>query len=65
MMENTCHRKKISSAKLKMVFSYTFPFYVAVNAVNGSYGIWTSLKMVLTPLNVNRYHFLKVNSVNR
>jgi hypothetical protein len=28
----------------------------AVNAENyDPYGIWTSLKMVLTPLNVNRY----------
>jgi hypothetical protein len=42
-----------------MTFSYTFPFTFAVNAVNGSYGIWTSLKMILTPLNFNRYQLLK------
>ncbi len=33
--------------------------------VNDNYGTWTSLKVVLTPLNVNHYDFLKVNGVNR
>ncbi len=46
-----------------MLFQITF----AVNAVNNS--LWTSLKMDLTLLNINRYmltvtDFLKVNSVN-
>jgi hypothetical protein len=35
----------------------------AVNVVNDSYGIWTSLKMVLTPLNVNRYWLLKLTAL--
>jgi hypothetical protein len=38
----------------------------AVNAENyDPYGIWTSLNMVLTPLNVNRYRLLKINGVER
>jgi hypothetical protein len=37
-----------------------FHIMFAVNAENyDPYGIWTSLKMVLTPLNVNRYRLLK------
>ncbi len=59
-IENNCHRKKINSAKLKMTFSYAFPYYgCSKNSVNDSYGIWTSLKMVLTSLNVNRYRIFK------
>ncbi len=36
-------------------------FYIAfeVIAVNDTYGTWTLLKMVLTPLNVNRYQLFK------
>jgi hypothetical protein len=38
-----------------MLFHITF----AVNAVNNSDGKWTSLKIDLTPLNVNRYRLFK------
>jgi hypothetical protein len=51
-----------SSAKFKTIFDYTFPYYsmFAIHAVNyDTYGIWTLLKNVLTPLNVNRYWLLK------
>jgi hypothetical protein len=38
----------------------------AVNAVHyDPFGTWTSFKMVLMPLNVNRYDLLKVNCINR
>jgi hypothetical protein len=37
-------QKKISSAKIKMTLAILFHFMFAVNAANGSYGIWTSLK---------------------
>jgi hypothetical protein len=41
-----------------------FPIMSAENAVNyGSYGVWTSLKNVLMPLNVT--DFLKVNGIKR
>jgi hypothetical protein len=34
MIENTCYRTSLSSAKLKMIFYYTFPIMFAENAVN-------------------------------
>jgi hypothetical protein len=35
-----------------------------VNAVHyDPFGTWTSLKMILTPLNGNRYDFLNANGV--
>ncbi len=57
-MENTC-QKKLSSAMLKTTFIHTFPYKFAVNAVNDTHDTWTSLKVVLTPLNVNRYRLFK------
>jgi hypothetical protein len=38
-----------------MLFHIAF----AATAVNDSYGIWTSLKMDLTPLKANRYRLFK------
>jgi hypothetical protein len=58
-MENTCHRKKNQLGEVKDDLAILFHFTFAVNAVNGSYGIWTSLKMVLTPLNINGYQLFK------
>jgi hypothetical protein len=55
MIENTCHRKKFSTAKLKTIFNYTFQIFV-----EDPFDIWTSLKMVLTPLHINRYRLYKV-----
>jgi hypothetical protein len=37
----------------------------AVNAVNDTYGTWTSLKVVLTLLTLTVTDFLEVNGVNR
>jgi hypothetical protein len=49
-----------SSAKLKSIFDYTFPYMFAIHAVNyDTYGIWTLLKNVLIPLNVNCYILLE------
>jgi hypothetical protein len=51
---------KFQLGKDKDKFDYTFPYYVVVNAVNyDTYGIWTSLKNVLTLLNVTRYRIFK------
>jgi hypothetical protein len=46
-----------SSAKLKTVFHYTFPYYsmFAAHVVSyDTYDIWTSLKTVLMLLNINQ-----------
>jgi hypothetical protein len=54
---------------MELRFSFSLPFLLfhimfAVNAENyDPFGIWTLLKMVLTPLNVNRYRLLKINGV--
>ncbi len=36
-----------------------FHITIAVNVVNDTYGTWTLLKVVLTPLTVNHYQLLK------
>jgi hypothetical protein len=51
--------KKLSSAKLKTTFNHTLLYKFAVNEVNDTHDAWTSLKVVLTPLNVNRYQLFK------
>jgi hypothetical protein len=57
MIETTCHRKKFGSAKLKTIVDFTFPYYTVF--VVDPDGIWTSLKMVLTPLNITHYRLFK------
>jgi hypothetical protein len=53
-METPVTEKKNQLGEVKDDFLATlFQFTFAVNAVNGSYGIWTSLKMVLTLLTLN------------
>jgi hypothetical protein len=51
MFENICHRKKFISPKYTKICNYTFLYYVCIDPIY----IWTSLKMVLMPLNINHY----------
>jgi hypothetical protein len=53
-------QNKFQLGKVKDYFWLYFPIIIAENAVKyDTYGIWTSFKNVLTPLNVNRYQLLK------
>jgi malate synthase len=59
-------QKKNQLGKVKrQLLVVLFHIRFAVNAINDSYGIWPSLKMVLTPLNVTVTDFGKVYGVNR
>jgi hypothetical protein len=50
MINNTCHRKNSARQSEKRFLVLLFNTIFVVDP----YGIWTSLKMVLTPLNVKR-----------
>jgi hypothetical protein len=55
MIDNTCHRKNSARQNEKSFLVLLFHIIFVVDR----YGIWTSLKMVLTLLNINRYQLLK------
>jgi hypothetical protein len=60
IINNTCHRKNSARQSEKRFLVLLFNIIFVVDP----YGIWTSLKMVLTLLNFNRYRLLKFNGVN-
>ncbi len=55
MTDNTSHRKNSARESEKRFLVLLFNSIFVVDP----YDIWTTLKMVLTPLNVNRYRLFK------
>ncbi len=56
MIDNTCHRKNSARQSEKRFFVLLFYIIFVVDP----YGIWTLLKLIISPLNVNRYRFFKL-----
>ncbi len=59
-MIDNCHRKNLARQNKTRFFYLLFNNVFVVDP----YGIWTSLKRVLKPLNINRYRLLKLTVNN-